>query len=64
MRKAIKLLNGVASVGFDLKKPEDQEKRSSLIRGLFMNKYDRAKLSLAQKESKNVQTEKRPAGTP
>lgn len=44
MRNAINILNAVADLGFDLKKPEDREKRSSLIQGLLMTKYDRAKL--------------------
>ncbi len=62
MQVALKLLASVADVGFDLKKPEDREKRSQLVKGLFTNKYEYAraeKLALA-KEKENVQTETKP----
>lgn len=54
MRRAIKILNLVSGLGFDKTKPEDREKRSSLVHGLLMTKYDRAR---AQKEQENVQAQ-------
>lgn len=59
MQVALKLLGFVADAGFDKNKPDDREKRSSLIRGLFMTKYERAKLN-TQKEAENVETETKP----
>lgn len=38
MQVALKILGSVADVGFT-KSPEDQAKRSSLVRGLFRTKY-------------------------
>lgn len=41
MRTALKILNSVADVSFK-KTPEDQAKRSELVRGLFKTKYQLA----------------------
>lgn len=58
MRRALKILSAVADLGFDKRKPEDREKRSSLIQGLMLTKYERAKLQAQrEKEALNVQTE-------
>ena len=45
MRAALKILNSVADAGMNprSKDPQEQEKRSSLLSWLFMNKYDREK---------------------
>jgi hypothetical protein len=45
MQVALKILNSVADTGLSPRNPEHKEKRSSLIRGLFMNKYERARLA-------------------
>ena len=58
MRRAIKILNLVSGFGFDRKKPEDQEKRSSLVYGLLMTKYERARhTAKLQREAEIVKTE-------
>jgi hypothetical protein len=56
MKKAIKILGGVADVGFDLKKPEDRQKRHELVAGLF----DLFGYHKKEKEAENVETETQP----
>lgn len=53
MRKAIKILNSVADVGFNRRNPEGQAKRKELITGLFFSKKPGA---IHKKEDSSVET--------